>query len=282
MPLEEHIVSTSPGAITFRKTEPVIRAFFKRNIFLDENFTPTATGMVPKPATNAIVRIARTAVVEEFAQFVGDRFNTRGAFSYCQTSNWDFTCGRYCSLGNGLSVMGERHPLEFVTSSSMTYCFRDDWNKPSFLHAHRTLLGSAYTPRIPEMRKTGPIPVLGHDVWIGAGVTLARGIRIGTGAIVAAGSVVTKDVPDYAIVGGNPARIIRMRFPGDIIGGLLASAWWDYHPSVLWTCDFKDPRQFLDRFAELKARGELVQWQPRRFTADELVAAIRAELPDEA
>lgn len=124
MPLEEHIVSTSPGAITFRKTEPVIRAFFKRNIFLDENFTPTATGMVPKPATNATVRIARTAVVEEFAQFVGDKFNTRGAFSYCQTSNWDFTCGRYCSLGNGLSVMGERHPLEYVTSSSMAYCLR--------------------------------------------------------------------------------------------------------------------------------------------------------------
>ena len=69
--------------------------------------------------------------------------------------------------------------------------------------------------------------VVGNDVWIGYGVTVMPGVRIGHGAIIAAGSVVTSDVPDYAIVGGNPAGLIRHRYPAADIDRLLAIAWWD-------------------------------------------------------
>ncbi|MEU8898913.1 CatB-related O-acetyltransferase [Nocardia sp. NPDC048505] len=70
--------------------------------------------------------------------------------------------------------------------------------------------------------------VVGNDVWIGNGVTVMPGVRIGHGAIVSTGSVVTADVPDYGIVGGNPARLLRRRFDEADIARLLAVAWWDW------------------------------------------------------
>ena len=68
--------------------------------------------------------------------------------------------------------------------------------------------------------------VIGHDVWIGSGVRIIKAVKIGNGAIVGSGSVVTKDVPPYAIVGGNPAKIIRYRFSSEIIEALDKIKWW--------------------------------------------------------
>jgi virginiamycin A acetyltransferase len=70
--------------------------------------------------------------------------------------------------------------------------------------------------------------VVGNDVWIGQEATIMPGVRIGDGAIVAAKSVVVTDVPPYAIVGGNPARVIRLRFTDDVVADLLAIRWWDW------------------------------------------------------
>lgn len=70
--------------------------------------------------------------------------------------------------------------------------------------------------------------VVGHDVWIGHDCAIMPGVRIGAGAIVAASSVVTRDVPPYAVVGGNPAALIRMRYPAEVIDDLLEIAWWDW------------------------------------------------------
>jgi virginiamycin A acetyltransferase len=70
--------------------------------------------------------------------------------------------------------------------------------------------------------------VIGHDVWIGHGATIMPGVTIGSGAIIAARAVVTRHVPPYSIVGGNPARLIRMRFTDEQIADLLTLAWWDW------------------------------------------------------
>lgn len=72
------------------------------------------------------------------------------------------------------------------------------------------------------------INVIGNDVWIGCNSTILPGIKIGTGAIVAAGAVVTKSVPNYAIVGGNPASFIKWRFPPNVISRLEALNWYDW------------------------------------------------------
>ena len=69
-------------------------------------------------------------------------------------------------------------------------------------------------------------PIIEDDVWIGCNATILQGVKIGTGAIVAAGAVVTKDVPPYAIVGGVPAKIIKYRFTEEQIKGLLKTEWW--------------------------------------------------------
>lgn len=78
-----------------------------------------------------------------------------------------------------------------------------------------------------EWRRTQRLTI-GHDVWIGHGATVMGGLRIGTGAIIGAGAVVTKDVPDYGIVGGVPAAMIRERFPFEIQCELKRLAWWDW------------------------------------------------------
>ncbi|MFD1746864.1 CatB-related O-acetyltransferase [Rhizobium helianthi] len=70
--------------------------------------------------------------------------------------------------------------------------------------------------------------VVGHDVWIGHGATIMPGVTIGSGAIIAARAVVTRDVPPYTIVGGNPATVLRQRFPDADIADLLQLAWWDW------------------------------------------------------
>ena len=74
---------------------------------------------------------------------------------------------------------------------------------------------------------------IGNDVWIGANVYIKNGIVIGDGSVIAAGAVVVKDVPPYAIVGGVPAKIIRYRFPQDIIDGLLTIKWWNWSDEEL-------------------------------------------------
>lgn len=73
-----------------------------------------------------------------------------------------------------------------------------------------------------------PDTVIGHDVWLGDGATVLPGARIGNGAIIGAGTVIGGSVPDYAVVAGNPGRVIRMRFSPEQVSALLALRWWDW------------------------------------------------------
>jgi acetyltransferase-like isoleucine patch superfamily enzyme len=252
------IVYETPYDIVFRTSPAVVAAFADNKIFF---------GREPVISPDRRVSFPKNVEVEPYTSFPGGFLFGCGAFSYSETITplTQLKVGRFCSIAQGLQVFGVRHPTEWVTSSSITYDFFRSDGYRSFTAAHEDLLGSAYQPTIPDDVE-GPFPVIEHDVWIGQNVQLARGITLGTGCVVAAGSVVTRDVAPYTIVGGVPARVIRGRFPTAISDRLLASRWWTYHPDHLFRHDFTDPARFLDRFEADRAAGLLVPFEPQPVT----------------
>ena len=156
----------------------------------------------------------------------GDRKNVPlrvGSFTYSWSDlDSNMTVGRYCSIAHGLKLMGGRHALERMTTSP----FSTSTNQRIF---HEYIHGNNVNFDVDNNFDKGLGKItIGHDCWIGNHVLLARGLSIGTGSIIAAGSVVTKDVEPYSIVGGNPAKIIRMRFRSDSVEALLKSDWYSY------------------------------------------------------
>ena len=123
--------------------------------------------------------------------------------------------GRYCALAEGVRFVmpGANHAM--LGPSTFPFgIFGGDWADTTM----DLVMGA------PSRGDT----VVGHDVWLGYRTLVMPGMTIGHGAVVAAGSVVTADVPPYAIAGGNPARVLRMRYEPDDVERLLLAAWWDW------------------------------------------------------
>lgn len=119
--------------------------------------------------------------------------------------------GKYCSLAPNIQfIAGGIHPTDWIS----TFPFRAKYNLPGKYED-----GMPYSKGIIE---------IGNDVWIGTSAIILSGVKIGHGAVVAAGSIVTKSVPPYAIVGGNPAKIIKYRLSEEKIEELLEMKWWDW------------------------------------------------------
>lgn len=118
--------------------------------------------------------------------------------------------GRFCSFASGVTILtGCNHRTDWIS----TYPFQQ-----------------VYGPDRPlpfPSRSKGDV-VIGHDVWVGVDALILSGVTIGNGAVIAARSVVTKDVPPYAIVAGSPARVVKYRFDEETIAALQAIAWWDW------------------------------------------------------
>ena len=112
------------------------------------------------------------------------------------------------------------------------------------------------------------MPEIGNDVWIGQNVTINRGVKIGNGAIIAAFSVVTKDVPAYAIVGGNPAKIIKLRFSPKEIEELQDIQWWNYEPKFFMNMDIENITNFIQSMKEI--RFNLDYFKPRAYSLSDL------------
>lgn len=199
---------------------------------------------------------------EAFSQHNPAGFLPLGAYSYCHSPLRGVAeIGRYCSIATGVEVMGDDHPVDWVTTSPITYSRR-----------RRRRLGVANPDRIARFRPR-PVPVvIEHDVWIGQNALLRGGITIGTGAVVAAGSVVTRDVAPYSIVGGNPAREIRPRFAEDIATALLDLRWWDIDYDALQRFDMTDPARFVARLA--RHRAELPPLALQRLTIADHLARL--------
>lgn len=154
--------------------------------------------------------IDKTAAIKQKVRLYHSRV---GRYSYVarNTLIQHADIGAFCSISEDCKIGMPSHPSDFVSTS------------PVFLEGGN-YLGTNFASFPYE---DCPRTVIGNDVWIGVGAKIKSGLSIGDGAIIAAGAVVTRDVPDFAIVGGVPARLIRYRFDEETCRALKQSAWWE-------------------------------------------------------
>lgn len=179
--------------------------------------------------------IDRTSTVESGCNIVSVNMDRYSFCGYdCEIVNADI--GAFCSIANDVKIGGAMHPIEWASTSPVFYKGRDSVAK-KFSEYDR-----------PKDNRT----IIGNDVWIGSGAFIKQGATIGDGAVIGMGAVVTKDVPPYAIVGGNPAKLIRMRFDETIIKRMIQSEWWKLSDEVLLEVAqyIKEPEAFLNKIGK--------------------------------
>lgn len=166
-----------------------------------------------------------------------DKINTKpflhessviGQYTYLNSNaqvNSYVNIGKYCSISCDVIIAPDDHPINWLS----THPFQCDpeWSNLVGVNGLHFIAPNNHT-------------IIMNDVWIGTRAIIKRGVTIGNGAIIGAGSVVTKDVPDYAIFAGNPAKLIRYRFSKDIIDKLLKLEWWNMPAEKLKDVIFND------------------------------------------
>lgn len=213
----------------------------------------------------ALLEIPLDVRIEPYTLFItGGGLWSMGAFSYSQSSLPPETeTGRYCSISNAVAAFNSEHPADWVSVSPFSY---NPDAAPIFRQAIEDApRGDLYRPAAYDDRSRAPIRI-GHDVWIGQHVQLKKGIRIGNGAVVAAGAVVTRDVEPYSIVGGVPARLLRRRFDDATVERLERVQWWQYNFTDFSGLDPANVARFLDGVEERLAAGELQSYTPGAVT----------------
>lgn len=157
--------------------------------------------------------------------------------------------GRYCSIAEGVGLGHVEHPTDWFTTLSVAYdanVFRN------YIDSKGGSLMKQYS--LPKDKKASPIE-LGNDVWIGHRAYIRSGTVLGDGCIVGSHAVVTKDVPPYAIVVGNPARVVKYRFSEQIISRLLEIQWWKYDFTDFKGVNGRDIESFCDNLQNLIENG---------------------------
>jgi len=184
---------------------------------------PSADQTHPLPQTNRVVFLK--AITSGANIHVGDysyyddpaepeKFQENNILYHYDFVGDTLRIGKFCALGTGTKFImnGANHRLDGPSTFPFPI-FGGDWA------AHMHLLAD-----LPSKGDT----TVGNDVWFGYGSLIMPGVTIGDGAIIASGSVVTGDVPAYAVVGGNPAKLVKMRFNDDTISRLLEISWWHW------------------------------------------------------
>ena len=194
---------------------PLVRYYF----FLFANFRNTYGDSV-KIASGAYLRNTILASNIEIGPNTRLVNITIGSNSYVSSDSIlaNANIGHFCSIGPQVLIAPGQHPSNMISTHPAFYSTRHAW---SAKHIKKQLVTE------------NSLVIIGADVWIGARAIILDGIQIGTGAIIGAGAIVTKDIPPYAVAVGNPARVIRKRFSEEQIAKLLISKWWDADIEIL-------------------------------------------------
>lgn len=162
-----------------------------------------------------------------------------GAYSYINNGGYlrdNVFIGRFCSIGRRVTIGAGMHNMYGLST-------------------HPLIKGSAHSPFYQPVQEVSPrknFTIIESDVWIGDGVVITPGVTVGQGAVIGANTVVTKDVDPYSIVGGVPAKLIRQRFPENIIQCLLASEWYDYAVEDICSMDTKNINSVLKELNKIE------------------------------
>lgn len=199
-------------------------------------------GLQPSIHPTASVRDSRLGIYTEIGARTSVAETEFGDYSYVVHDSQIIyaTIGKFCSIASHTRINPGNHPLQRVALSHVTYrasAYGLGPDEAGFFDWRR------------QFRVT-----FGHDVWIGHGAIVLPGVSIGTGAAVGAGAVVTKDVPPFAIMVGNPARILRFRFPEAVRESLHRIAWWDWSRDQL--------TEGLDKMRNLSAEHFCARYDP--------------------
>lgn len=205
-------MSCARASDTCLRDEPVSGSRGKRD-------APTMSKLGSEPSIHPTARVTRSrlgAYTEVGAHSVVTEV-TMDDYSYvAQGAQFDMaTIGKFASIAAYARINPGNHPMSRASQAHFQYRASKYWG------------GETDETEFFDWRRSHWVTV-GHDVWIGHGGVVLAGNNVGTGAVVAAGAIVTKDVPPYAIVAGNPARVMRMRFDERIAGRLMALGWWDW------------------------------------------------------
>jgi virginiamycin A acetyltransferase len=167
--------------------------------------------------------------------------NTYGNPTIITTHDNKVIIGKYCSIAENVIIAGDNHSYSGVANFPLTELLAKNKKVTIEIPADSS-----------KFRRELPI-IIGNDVWIGAGAIILPEVTVGDGAIIGAGTVVTHDVPPYAIVVGVPAKILRYRFTQNQINQLLEIAWWnwDYEKIMANIRKFyADVDQFINEFSK--------------------------------
>lgn len=149
--------------------------------------------------------------------------------------------GKFCSLSWGITIGPANHDYEYLTTHDFLY---------------NDFYGIKSKSEKPVYNRFEKQTIIGNDVWIGTNVTILNGVKIGDGAVIGANTIVTKDVPPYSIVVGNPGKIVKFRFDEKHIEELLRLKWWELPKDKLMkTFDLfksKDITMIIDKLNKLK------------------------------
>ena len=142
----------------------------------------------------------------------------RGSYGVPEVYDWHegstLKIGSFCSISAYVQIfLGGEHRSDWVTTSPLSLMFEND-----IIEDH--------------CRSKGDV-IIGNDVWICANTIVLSGVTIGDGAVIANGSIVTRDVEPYSIVAGNPAKVIKYRFSPEVIEQLLSICWWDWPETLI-------------------------------------------------